>query len=154
MRQAEARTPARTSADCTQSLQNPPALSRAGFRRPATGAVVTRFGTAPDGTRNDGIKISVPRGTPVHAAENGVVVYSGSELTGLGRLILVRHADGWVTAYAHNDEVLVARCDLVERGQVIAKAGMTGSVTKPLVHFELRKDARPIDPEAHFAGTS
>jgi murein DD-endopeptidase MepM/ murein hydrolase activator NlpD len=153
-RPANPSPPARSSADCSHVLQNPPPLSRAGFRRPVTGAVIARFGSAADGTRNDGIKISVPRGTPVHAAENGVVVYSGDELTGMGRLILVRHADGWVTAYAHNDEVLVARCDLVERGQVIAKAGMTGAVSKPLVHFELRKDARPTDPEAHFAGTS
>ena len=69
-------------------------------------------------------------------------------------ILLVRHADGWVSAYAHNDEILVGRCDTVERGQLIARAGVTGAVTKPQLHFELRKNARPVDPEVHLAGTS
>lgn len=139
---------------CTSLLNNPPARSGANFRRPAQGLVISGFGSKPDGTRNDGINISVPRGTPVKAAENGVVVYAGNELSGYGNLVLVRHADGWVSAYAHNDKLLVRRCDTVKRGQMIARAGMTGSVNKPQLHFELRKDSHPVNPEGYFAGTS
>jgi len=158
---AETTAPARAnapqdnrSAECKDLLKNPPARSGANFRRPVNGLIVSRFGEQSDGQRNDGINISVPRGTPVKAAENGIVVYAGDELTGLGRLVLVRHADGWVSAYAHNDEILVGRCDAVERGQMIARAGVSGTVSKPQLHFELRKNARPVDPEAHLAGTS
>jgi len=142
------------AAECRELMKNPPARSGANFRRPAQGLIVSRFGKKLNGQRNDGINISVPRGTPVKAAENGVVVYAGDELTGLGNLILVRHADGWVSAYAHNARILVSRCDTVTRGQEIARAGVTGSVSKPQVHFELRKNARPVDPEKHIAGTS
>lgn len=143
-----------SAAECSALMKNPPARSGANFRRPVNGLIVSRFGEQSSGQRNDGINISVPRGTPVKAAENGVVVYAGDELTGLGKLVLVRHADGWVSAYAHNDEIMVKRCDTVERGQTIARAGVTGAVTKPQLHFELRKNARPVDPEAHLAGTS
>jgi murein DD-endopeptidase MepM/ murein hydrolase activator NlpD len=143
-----------SAAECSALMKNPPARSGANFRRPANGLIISRFGEQSNGQRNDGINISVPRGTPVKAAENGVVVYAGDELTGLGKLVLVRHADGWVSAYAHNDEIMVKRCGTVERGQVIARAGVSGSVTKPQLHFELRKNARPVDPEQHLAGTS
>ena len=143
-----------STADCSALMKDPPARSGANFRRPANGLIVSRFGEQSNGQRNDGINISVPRGTPVKAAENGVVVYAGDELTGLGKLVLVRHADGWVSAYAHNDEIKVSRCDTVERGQMIARAGVSGSVSKPQLHFELRKNARPVDPEQHLAGTS
>jgi len=142
------------TADCRGLMKNPPARSGANFRRPAHGLIVSRFGPQSDGRRNDGINISVPHGTPVKAAENGVVVYAGDELTGLGKLVLVRHADGWVSAYGHNDRILVERCDTVRRGQEIARAGVTGHVSKPQIHFELRKNARPVDPEQHIAGTS
>jgi len=142
------------TADCRGLMKNPPARSGANFRRPAHGLIVSRFGPQSDGRRNDGINISVPHGTPVKAAENGVVVYAGDELTGLGKLVLVRHADGWVSAYGHNDRILVKRCDTVKRGQEIARAGVTGNVTKPQIHFELRKNARPVDPEQHIVGTS
>jgi murein DD-endopeptidase MepM/ murein hydrolase activator NlpD len=150
-RAAEKRT---RSADCSDLMKNPPARSGANFRRPVNGLITSHFGQKANGERNDGINISVPRGTPVKAAENGVVVYAGNELSGLGKLVLVRHADGWVSAYAHNNELLVGRCDTVERGQQIARAGVSGNVTKPQLHFELRKNARPVDPEQHLAGTS
>jgi len=146
--------PRLTEAECRALMKNPPARSGANFRRPATGLTISHFGAQTDGQRNDGINISVPRGTPVKAAENGIVVYAGEELTGLGKLVLVRHADGWVSAYAHNDQLLVKRCDTVERGDMIARAGVSGSVTKPQIHFELRKNARPVDPTKYLAGTS
>ncbi len=116
------------------------------LRWPASGKIIAGFGSRPDGTHNDGINLQVPLGTEVHAAETGVVAYAGSELKGYGNLILLRHDNGWVTAYAHNDEVLVKRGDKVKRGQVIAKAGKTGSVDQPQVHFELRQGQKPVDP--------
>ncbi len=124
----------------------PASVDSVKLRWPASGKVIAGFGSRPDGSHNDGINLQVPLGTEVHAAESGVVAYAGSELKGYGNLVLVRHDNGWVTAYAHNDEVLVKRGDKVKRGQVIAKAGKTGSVDKPQVHFELRQGSKPVDP--------
>jgi murein DD-endopeptidase MepM/ murein hydrolase activator NlpD len=116
------------------------------LRWPTSGKIIAGFGGRPDGTHNDGINLQVPLGTEVHAAESGVVAYAGSELKGYGNLVLLRHDNGWVTAYAHNDELLVKRGDKIKRGEVIAKAGKTGSVDQPQVHFELRQGSRPVDP--------
>lgn len=116
------------------------------LRWPAQGKIIAGFGGRPDGTHNDGINLSVPLGTDVHAAESGVVAYAGSELKGYGNLVLIRHDNGWVTAYAHNDELLVKRGDKIKRGQVIAKAGKSGTVDQPQVHFELRQGSKPVDP--------
>ncbi len=116
------------------------------LRWPVNGRVIAGFGGRPDGTHNDGINMSVPLGTEVHAAESGVVAYAGSELKGYGNLVLLRHDNGWVTAYAHNDELMVKRGDKIKRGQVIGKAGKTGTVDQPQVHFELRQGSKPVDP--------
>ena len=116
------------------------------LRWPVSGRIIAGFGGRPDGTHNDGINMSVPLGTEVHAAESGVVAYAGSELKGYGNLVLLRHDNGWVTAYAHNDELLVKRGDKIKRGQVIGKAGKTGTVDQPQVHFELRQGSKPVDP--------
>ena len=116
------------------------------LRWPAQGKIIAGFGGRTDGTHNDGINLSVPQGTEVHAAESGVIAYAGSELKGYGNLVLVRHDNGWVTAYAHNEELLVKRGDRVKRGQVIGKAGKTGTVDQPQVHFELRQNSKPVDP--------
>jgi murein DD-endopeptidase MepM/ murein hydrolase activator NlpD len=130
----------------TDQLPTPEPMSGNSFRWPVKGRVISEFGAKPDGGHNDGIDVAVPQGTSVKAAENGVVAYAGSELKGYGNLVLVRHANNWVSAYAHNEEILVKRGDKVRRGQIIAKAGATGSVTQPQVHFELRKGSRPVDP--------
>ncbi|MGE0022990.1 MAG: peptidoglycan DD-metalloendopeptidase family protein [Hyphomicrobium sp.] len=116
------------------------------LRWPVSGKVVSPFGPRADGTHNDGVNLAVPMGTDVHAAEGGVVAYAGDELAGYGNLVLVRHDNGWVTAYAHADEILVKRGDQIKRGQVIARAGRTGKVDQPQVHFELRQGQKPIDP--------
>jgi murein DD-endopeptidase MepM/ murein hydrolase activator NlpD len=120
------------------------------FRWPVRGKVITGFGQQPDGSHSDGIKLAVPLGTEVHAAESGVVAYAGNELKGYGNLVLLRHDNGWITAYAHNDELSVKRGDRVRRGQVIAKAGNTGSTDRPQLHFELRQGSSPVDPVPHL----
>jgi murein DD-endopeptidase MepM/ murein hydrolase activator NlpD len=122
------------------------------FRWPVRGRVIGAFGAKINGSQNDGINLSVPEGTSVKAAEDGVVAYSGNELKGYGNLVLVRHASGFVTAYAHASEVMVKRGDHVKRGQVIAKAGQTGGVTSPQLHFEIRKGSTPVDPTQYLSG--
>jgi murein DD-endopeptidase MepM/ murein hydrolase activator NlpD len=116
------------------------------FRWPVRGKVITSYGAKTNGKANDGINLAVPEGTPVKAAEDGVVAYSGNELKGYGNLILIRHANGYVTAYAHASELLVKRGDTIKRGQVIAKSGQSGEVGSPQLHFEIRKGSSPVDP--------
>jgi murein DD-endopeptidase MepM/ murein hydrolase activator NlpD len=129
-----------------------PSANGTTFRWPVRGRITSGFGTSAAGQRNDGINLAVPEGTSVKAAEAGTVIYAGNELEGYGNLILVRHADGWVSAYAHNKDLLVKRGDTVTRGQTIAHAGMTGSVTSPQVHFELRKGSSPVNPLDYLSG--
>lgn len=116
------------------------------MRWPVKGKVISEFGAKPNGLKNEGINIAVPEGTGVRAAESGVVAYAGNELKGYGNLVLIRHEGGWVTAYAHAKELFVKRGDTVKRGDVIAKAGQTGSVSSPQLHFEVRKGATAMDP--------
>jgi murein DD-endopeptidase MepM/ murein hydrolase activator NlpD len=130
-------TPAK-AADATGALPT--------FRWPVRGKVITSYGAKTNGKSNDGINLAVPEGTPVKAAEDGVVAYSGNELKGYGNLVLVRHANGYVTAYAHASELLVKRGDNIKRGQVIAKSGQSGEVASPQLHFEIRKGSTPVDP--------
>ncbi len=118
------------------------------FRWPARGRIIQGFKTG----GNDGINISVPAGTSVRAAENGVVVYSGDGLKGYGNLVLIKHPNGFVTAYGNNGELDVKRGQTVKRGQIIAKSGDSGDVNSPQLHFELRKGSRPVDPTSYLAG--
>jgi murein DD-endopeptidase MepM/ murein hydrolase activator NlpD len=116
------------------------------FRWPAHGRVIRGF------SGNDGINIAVPEGTAVKAADDGVVAYAGSELKGYGNLVLIRHSNGFVSAYANNSALEVKRGDAVKRGQTIAKSGQTGNVATPQLHFELRKGSTPVDPTQYLAG--
>ena len=111
---------------------------------------MNKFGSAGGGRHNDGINIKVAEGTFVRAAENGVVAYAGNELKGFGKLLLVKHADGWITAYAHNKEFLVKRGDTVKRGQPMAKAGKTGNAKEPQLHFEIRRGTKAVDPMTYL----
>lgn len=127
---------------------NPPAPKRTGisnFRWPVRGRVIKKFSG-----KNDGIDISVPEGTAVRAVENGVVLYIGEGVTKYGRLVLIRHEDGWVSAYAHNKSYEVAKGDTIRRGQIIARSGRTGATSQPKLHFELRKNSKPVNPLKHL----
>lgn len=123
------------------------------FRWPLRGKLLTGFGAQrPDGTKSEGIDIAVPLGTEIHAVEAGRVHYAGDGLKGYGNLILIRHANGWVSTYAHADRMLVKAGDQVRRGQVIGTAGKTGPVSEPQLRFELRKGSQPVDPLPHLGG--
>lgn len=130
----------------------PPPLAGRGFVWPIRGEVLQEFGPMAKGQHNDGVNIAAPRGTPVKAAENGVVAYVGNELKGFGNLLLIKHADGWMTAYAHNDQLLVGKGDQVRRGQQIATVGSSGNVTQPQLHFELRKGTEAVNPSDYIKG--
>jgi murein DD-endopeptidase MepM/ murein hydrolase activator NlpD len=129
----------------TASLPSNPNVS-ADFRWPARGRVIAGYGNG-----NEGINIAVPEGTPVKAAESGVVAYAGNELKGYGNLVLIRHDNGYVTAYANNGELNVKRGEKVQRGQTIAKSGQSGNVNAPQLHFEIRKGSTPVDPVPYLA---
>ena len=120
--------------------------SRNTFLWPIEGRVISGFGSKPGGTHNDGINIAAPLGSDIRAAKNGVVAYAGNELRGYGNLVLIRHEDGWMTAYAHNDTLLVGRGETVRRGQVISRSGKSGRVSRPQAHFEIRRDGEPQNP--------
>jgi murein DD-endopeptidase MepM/ murein hydrolase activator NlpD len=122
------------------------------FRWPVRGHIIVGFGRKPNGVENDGINLAVPEGTPIKAADDGVVAYAGNELKGYGNLVLIRHANGFVSAYANASELLVKRGDSVKRGQVIAHAGQTGNVSSPQLHFEIRKGSTPVDPTKYLSG--
>jgi murein DD-endopeptidase MepM/ murein hydrolase activator NlpD len=116
------------------------------FIWPVDGKVISRFGPASDNLRNDGINIAAPVGAPVKASAGGTVAYAGNELRGFGNMVLLRHDDGWVTAYAHNSSLLVQKGEKVAQGQTIARVGSSGNVDTPQLHFELRKGTKAVDP--------
>lgn len=131
-------------------IPRPPPRSANTFVWPVQGKIVSGFGSKPGGLHNDGINIAGPRGAPVRAAGNGVVAYAGNELRGYGNLLLVRHAGGWTTAYAHIEAMHVHYGDTVRRGQVIGRLGSTGHVTAPQLHFEIRRGRKAVDPLLHL----
>lgn len=150
-RQAPPRTGPPTLPD-----NDPPPPAASGpvtFAWPLRGEVISDFGPKPDGRRNDGINIRASEGDSVRASAAGQVVYAGNELAGYGELVLIRHAGGWVTAYAHNSRLRVAEGEQVTAGQIIAEAGSTGTVDSPQLHFEIRRGVTPEDPMRHLPGS-
>ena len=154
VRMAQTTTPAEVAAAVPESPVKAAEATGAlpTFRWPVRGRVIASYGAKTNGKSNDGINVAVPEGTPVKAAEDGVVAYSGNELKGYGNLILVRHANGYVTAYAHASELMVKRGETIKRGQVIAKSGQSGEVGSPQLHFEIRKGSSPVDPLSFLNG--
>jgi murein DD-endopeptidase MepM/ murein hydrolase activator NlpD len=127
-----------------------PAARSGSFIWPVSGKLLSGFGVKGNGLHNDGINIAVARGTPVRAAENGVVAYAGNEIRGFGNMLLIKHTGGWVSAYAHNAEILVKRGTRVKKGDIIAKVGSSGSVDSPQLHFELRRGKEAVDPTKYL----
>jgi murein DD-endopeptidase MepM/ murein hydrolase activator NlpD len=124
------------------------------FPWPVRGRVLSSYGSGTGGSRNDGINIAAPRGTPVRAIDGGTVAYVGNQVKGYGNLLLVRHANGWISAYAHLEDLDVKLGDKIAPGQVIAKVGETGGVGQPQLHFELRRGKKPVDPREFLAPAS
>ncbi len=120
------------------------------FRWPLQGQILSSFGQKAGGTRNDGINIAAPRGTPVQAAKGGVVVYAGSELKGFGNLVLLRHEQGWITAYGHLQQMLVAKDDILAEGDVLGTVGDSGGAGQTQLHFEVRSGTTPVDPKLYL----
>lgn len=131
-------------------IAKPPPRSGSSFLKPVNGRIISGYGPKQGGLHNDGVNIAAPRGTAVSAAENGVVVYSGSDLKGYGNLVLMRHDGGYMTAYAHMHSVGVSKGQVIKRGQSIGSVGSTGSVSTPQLHFEVRKGTKAIDPKGYI----
>ena len=139
----QARMPARTRPSLTTIVaSDAPAL-----RWPVEGRILSRFGAKPGGRFNDGVNLAATAGAPIRAAAAGVVAYAGDAIPGFGNLVLIKHPGGWVTAYGHAEAMLVSRGSNVAAGDIIARAGATGAVTEPQVHFEVRRGRAPVDPE-------
>lgn len=138
-------TPLSPAANSVTVPATPPAGPAPRFEWPVRGKVVAPYGTQ-GGQKNDGIDIAAEKGAPVKAADGGTVVYAGNEVRGMGNLLLVSHANGYITAYGYNDELLVKKGDAVKKGQVIAKAGTSGGAADPRLHFEVRHAGKTIDP--------
>ncbi|MBP5353090.1 MAG: peptidoglycan DD-metalloendopeptidase family protein [Alphaproteobacteria bacterium] len=128
-----------------------PVKNRTGkFVWPVRGTIISGYGNLGSGRKNDGINIKAALGTAVVAADGGTVAYAGNELKGFGNLILIKHNDGWITAYAHNDKLLVRKGQKVTRGEKIATVGSTGSVTSPQLHFEVRQGKKAVNPRSYL----
>jgi murein DD-endopeptidase MepM/ murein hydrolase activator NlpD len=125
-------------------------VSSHGYVWPVTGTIVSGFGPKPGGLTNDGINILADRGTPVRAAGNGTVAYAGNQIRGFGNLVLLRHEDGLMTAYAHLDSIRVARGATVSRGAALGTVGTSGSVDRPQLHFEIRRGTTALDPRNYL----
>lgn len=123
-----------------------PPRDAGGFVWPVEGRVLSSFGAKAASLHNDGLNIAAPMGAPVRAADNGVVAYAGDKIRGFGNMLLIKHSDGLITAYAHADKLLVARGDVVSRGQVVARVGKSGGIDAPQLHFEVRKGSQAVDP--------
>lgn len=142
---------AKDAAPSGPTLSSPP-LSAEGFLWPVNGELIGNFEQNGATGRSGGVNIAARKGTPVRASENGIVAYAGEAVSGYGRLVMLRHAEGYVTLYAHNNTILVREGDVVNRGQAIAEVGDSGDVSESQLHFELRKGKAPIDPTEVLAG--
>lgn len=144
--------PAASKAKKKVTARTPKRASKSTFEKPVDGRVISSYGPKKNGLHNDGINILAAKGTPVRSAENGVVVYAGNELKGSGNLVLVRHDDRYMTAYAHLDKINIERGAVIKRGQTIGTVGKTGAVSEPQLHFEIRRGTKAIDPKRYISG--
>lgn len=133
-----------------QAIKIPKSAQGKRFNRPVSGKIIEKFGPTKSGANNDGINISAKAGTPILAADKGTVAYAGNDLKGYGNLILLKHDNGWFTAYAHADKISVKKGALVNAKQAIGTVGKTGGVKTPQLHFEVRYKTKPVDPSLYL----
>jgi murein DD-endopeptidase MepM/ murein hydrolase activator NlpD len=160
-REATAEAPAPSARQAAERERPPPREAAPPPRRmppgrfawPVRGRVVSGFGSKGGGLVNDGMNIAAAEGTPVRAGADGTVIYAGNGVRGFGNLVLIRHEGGWVTAYAHNERILVRQGQAVRTGEEIARVGSTGAVASPQLHFQVRRAGKPVDPAAHLDRT-
>ena len=138
------------SSDPTKKLPTISARSSSKFAWPVRGKILSAYGAKSNGLFNDGINIAASRGADVKAAENGVVAYAGNEVKGMGNLVIIQHAGGWMTVYAHMDSMNVRRGHKVSVGQKIGTVGETGKVDSPQLHFEIRKGTKAYNPSSYL----
>ncbi len=139
-----------TPKKATYTKPTPVKKRKSKFLWPVKGTVISNFGRIGKGRNNDGINIKAPLGTAVKAADAGTIAYAGNELKGFGNLILLKHSDGWITAYAHNDKILVKKGQKVRKGEKIATVGSTGGVSTPQLHFEIRAGKKAVNPRSYL----
>lgn len=143
------KTTTSSSASTNKNITIPKSAQSKRFDRPANGKIIQGFSST-ENAHNEGINIAGNIGDPIKAADSGQVVYAGNELKGYGNLMLIKHKDGWITAYAHNDKLLVKKGAQVTRGQKIATMGKTGNVKTPQLHFEVRYKTKVVDPQLYL----
>ncbi len=143
-------TKKKTTSSSSKSYSTPVKKRSSKFAWPVKGQVISKFGPIAKGRNNDGINIKAALGTAVKAADAGTVAYAGNELKGFGNLILIKHSGGWITAYAHNDRLLVKKGQKVRKGEKIATVGSTGGVNTPQLHFEIRAGKKAVNPMAYL----
>ena len=149
--QPKTQTAAQNTTYAASSSYIQPSTKRAQkFAWPVKGQIISKYGPIAKGRNNDGINIKAPKGTPVKAADGGTVAYAGNELKGFGNLILIKHSDGWVTAYAHNDTFKVHKGQIVKKGDTIATVGTSGGLSTPQLHFETRAGKKALNPQAYL----
>ncbi|MBL6596322.1 MAG: M23 family metallopeptidase [Candidatus Puniceispirillum sp.] len=124
----------------------PSSAGGSGFIWPVEGEVISEFGPSQRGVHNDGVNIAAKEGVAVGAAAKGRVAFVGTNIKSFGKLVLVKHDGGIITAYAHLGEITVKEGDIVTAGQAIGTIGTSGRVVRPQLHFEIRKSRQPIDP--------
>lgn len=144
------KTKQKISSDPTKKLPKISARSSSKFSWPVRGKILSNYGAKSGGLFNDGINIGAKKGTAVKAAENGVVAYAGNEVKGMGNLIIIQHSGGWMTVYAHMDNMIVRRGSKVSVGQKIGTVGETGKVDEPQLHFEIRKGTKAYNPTSYL----
>jgi len=147
-------TPRPNPAVTSQPLAPVAAANAPAFAWPVSGRVISDFGATATGGHNDGINIATSQGAPIHASASGTVTYAGDELKDYGNLVLVKHAGGFTTAYAHAERLVVQKGDFVARGQVIGYSGQTGDVSTPQLHFEIRANTTPVNPRSYLSSTT
>lgn len=144
------KTKQKISSDPTKKLPKLSARSSSKFSWPVRGKILSNYGAKSGGLFNDGINIGAKKGAAVKAAENGVVAYAGNEVKGMGNLIIIQHSGGWMTVYAHMDNMIVRRGSKVSVGQKIGTVGETGKVDEPQLHFEIRKGTKAYNPTSYL----